>query len=101
MMLLALIADHCSRSVTMLIAVNSLIRIVRIVVDRLATIQSCLAHCLAAGLQLAAAPMSFDYDSFEFAELPVALPLDAEQRLKNEIVHRINAVVYEIDCIRL
>ena len=101
MMLLALIADHCSRSVTMLIAVSSLIRIVRIVVDRLATIQSCLAHCLAADLRLAAALMSFDYDSFEFAVLPVALPLDEEQRLKNEIVHKINSVAFEIECFRL
>lgn len=77
----------------MLIAVSSLIRIVRIAVDRLAAIQSCLVHCLVADLRLAAAPMSFDYDWFEFAKLPVALPLDAEQRLQNEIQHKIMKLI--------
>ena len=101
MMLLALFADHCSRSVAMSIAVSSLIRIVRIVVDRLSTIQLCLVHCLVVDLQSTAALASFDYDSFEFAELPVALPLDKEQRLKNEIVHKINSVAFEIECFRL
>lgn len=80
----------------MLIAVGSLLRTVRTIADRLAAIQSCLARCLVAGRQLAAAPMSFDYDSFEFAELPVALPLDEEQRLQNEIEHKINAGACDI-----
>lgn len=79
---LAPIADHCSRSVTMLIAVNLSALVVRTAADRLATNQSYLGHCLVAAHHWAVVVTTFGYGLFEFAMHRAGLPWDVEQLLK-------------------
>lgn len=90
-MLLAPIADRCSRSVTMLIAVNLSAQVERLAADRLATNQSCLGHCLVAAHHLAVVVTTFGYGLFEFAMHRVVLPWDVEQLLKG-IANRISSM---------
>lgn len=87
-MLLGPIADHCSRSVTQLIAVNLSAPAVRLAADRLAMIQSYLGHCSVVDRHLAVAVTTFGYDLFEFAMHRVVLPWDVEQLLEGK--HIIN-----------